>query len=98
MCSFLCHMDNKIKVLEQFHYYNIQGEVDSVFGNWAVSTNGDVVNSVYPYAIISIHLMEKDWIAEVKNKVWFRSECETDLMHALDRAKRIKKVSTNHDL
>lgn len=41
---------NKIK--EQFHYFNIQAEVDSVYGNWAVSTDGDVVNCLYPYAIL----------------------------------------------
>lgn len=34
----------KKKVLEQFHYFNIQADVDSVYGNWAVSTDGDVVN------------------------------------------------------
>ncbi len=43
---------NKAKVLEQFHYFNIQSDIDSVYGNWAVSSDGDVVNSVYPYAIL----------------------------------------------
>ena len=38
------------KVLEQFHYFNIQADIDSVYGNWAVSTDGDVVNCLYPYA------------------------------------------------
>ena len=28
-------------ILEQFHYFNIHADVDSVYGNWAVSTDGD---------------------------------------------------------
>lgn len=77
------------KVLEQFHYFNIESEVDSVFGNWAVSKDGDVVNSVYPYAILSIHLEETDWMEKMKTKVWFRPECEESLQKALERAKEL---------
>ena len=77
------------KVKEQFHYFNIESEVDSVYGNWAVSKDGDVVNSVYPYAILSIHFNEADWLEEMKTKVWFRPECENDLKMALERANEI---------
>ena len=77
------------KVMEQFHYFNIGSEVDSVFGNWAVSKDGDVVNSIYPYAILAIHLKDADWMEETKSKVWFKPECENDLYQALNRAKEI---------
>lgn len=80
---------NTEKILEQFHYFNIQAEVDSVFGNWAVSTDGDVVNTVYPYAIMGIHLMDTDWMKMIKEKVWFKPECEENLKQALKRAKDI---------
>lgn len=73
------------KVLEQFHYFNIQAEVDSVYGNWAVSKDGDVVNSVYPYAILAIHFKDTDWMKKMRTKVWFRPECEEDLRNALKR-------------
>lgn len=79
------------KIKEQFHYFNIQADVDSVFGNWAVSTEGDVVNSLFPYAILAIHLKETDWIEKMKTKVWFRSECEDSLRLALERANEILK-------
>jgi len=82
---------NENKVKEQFHYFNIQSEVDSVFGNWAVSKDGDVVNSVYPYAILSLHLKDTDWMEKLRAKVWFRPECEYNLKKALDRAKIIIK-------
>lgn len=82
-------MNNLDKVIEQFHYFNIQSEVDSIYGNWAVSKDGDVVNSVYPYAILAIHFESTNWIAKMKTKVWYRPECEHDLQHALDRAKSI---------
>ena len=80
-------MDEKIK--EQFHYFNIHADVDSVYGNWAVSTDGDVVNCLYPYAILAIHLKEIDWVEKMKTKVWFRAECEENLNNALERAKLI---------
>lgn len=82
---------NKEKILEQFHYYNIHAGIDSVYGNWAVSTNGDVVNCVYPYAILSIHFGDTDWLNKMKSKVWFRPECEEALQKALKKAKEIIK-------
>ena len=82
-------MVNETKIKEQFHYFNIQAGIDSVFGNWAVSTDGDVVNCLYPYAILSIHFHDLDWMEKMKTKVWFRPECEDDLRQALERAKMI---------
>ncbi len=82
-------MDNYNKIREQFHYFNIQSDIDSVFGNWVVSSDGDVVNSLYPYAILSIHLEDTDWLNKLKTKVWFRPECEQNLQNALERAKTI---------
>ena len=78
---------NKIK--EQFHYFNIQADIDSVYGNWAVSTEGDVVNCLYPYAILAIHFKDTDWMEKMKTKVWFRPECEEALSNALQRANQI---------
>lgn len=60
---------NEDKIKEQFHYFNIQSDVDSVYGNWAVSKKGDVVNYLYPYAILSIHFRDTDWLEKVKTKV-----------------------------
>lgn len=78
---------NKIK--EQFHYFNIQANIDSVYGNWAVSSDGDVVNYLYPYAILAIHFTDTDWVEKMKTKVWFKPECEDALADALQRAKEI---------
>lgn len=81
------------KILEQFHYFNILKDVDSVYGNWAVSTAGDVVNYVYPYAILAIHLNDGNWMQKMKTKVWFKPECEAALDKALARAKEIIELS-----
>ncbi len=77
------------KIREQFHYFNIKVDIDSVFGNWAVSKDGDVVNCLYPYAILSIHFDDTDWFEKMKKKVWFKPECEDFLRQALKRAKEI---------
>lgn len=82
------------KVLEQFHYFNILAKKDSVYGNWAVSSDGDVVNSIYPYAIMGIHLMDTNWMHEIREKFWFRPECEEHMMMALKKAK-INVLSMN---
>lgn len=79
----------KEKILEQFHYFNIHADIDSVYGNWAVSSKGDVVNVVYPYVILSIHLFDVDWMEKMKNKVWFKPEYEDSLKKALERARII---------
>ena len=82
-------MSDNPKIREQFHYFNIQSEIDSVYGNWAVSKSSDVVNCLYPYAILGIHLNDIDWIEKIKKKVWFKPECEECLEQAIDRAKEI---------
>jgi len=86
---FLSKMSKEDKVLEQFHYFNIHANIDSVFGNWAVSIDGDVVNCLYPYAILAIHLKDTNWIEKMKSKVWFKPECEETLIQALARAKEL---------
>jgi len=83
---------NKDKILEQFHYFNIHADIDSVYGNWVVSSDGDVINSVYPYAILAIHFKDTDWMEKMKTKVWFKSECEVYLRQALERAKTIIEI------
>ena len=82
---------NQDKILEQFHYFNILEEIDSVYGNWAVSTDGDVVNCLYPYAILAIHFNDADWLEKMKQKVWFKPECEDNLRKALEKAEAIIK-------
>lgn len=84
-------MEINDKVKEQFHYFNILADIDSVYGNWAVSTIGDVVNYLYPYAILAIHFKDADWLEKMKTKVWFRPECEEALKQALERANEITK-------
>lgn len=80
---------NKDKIKEQFHYFNIQADIDSVYGNWVVSTDGDVVNCLYPYAILAIHFKDIDWMEEMKTKVWFKPDCEDALINALQRARSV---------
>ena len=81
---------NEEKIKEQFHYFNIQADIDSVYGNWAVSTDGDVVNYLYPYAILAIHFNDADWLEKMKQKVWFKPECEPFLRDAVKRARQIQ--------
>lgn len=82
---------NTEKILEQLHYFNIHADIDSVSENWIVTKKGDVVNSVFPYAILAIHFKDKDWLSHLRTKAWFRPECEESLKKALVRASEIIK-------
>ena len=82
---------NEIKIKDQFHYFNITSEIDSVYGNWAVSKGADVVNYLYLYAIMSIHLNDEDWLSKLKHKVWYKTEFEQHLKQALFRAKIVQE-------
>lgn len=77
------------KIEEQFHYFNITCGIDSVFGNWAVSREGDVLNYLYPYVIMKMHIYETDWIEALRSKIWFKDECVESLEKAIERAKAI---------
>ena len=47
------------------------------------------MNYLYPYAILAIHFNDADWLEKLKQKVWFKPECEDALQNALKRAKEI---------
>ncbi len=79
-------MLDRNKAEEILHYFNIDSEIDSLYGNWAVAKNGDVVNYLYSYVIPSIHLYDEDWMWKLRGKIWFRPECENCLKEALNRA------------
>ena len=82
---------NRDKILEQFHYFSSHAYFDSFYGNWAVSAYVDLVNCLYPYAILAIHFKDTDWMEKMKTKVWFKPECEESLSNALNRAKELIK-------
>ena len=77
------------KIREQLHYFNIHSEIDSVYGNWVITKKGDVVNYVYPYAIMSIHLYDIEWLSHFENKVWFKPYDKENFNNAIERAKTI---------
>lgn len=54
-----------------------------------MSKDGDVVNYLYPYAILAINLKDINWLDMIKQKVWFKPECENALRMALKRANEI---------
>lgn len=82
----------KNKILEQLHYFNLKSSADSVFGDWVVTKDGDVVNYVYPYAIFASMVMEQDWLLDIKSKVWYNKDTFSDIDNALKRAKEILMI------
>ena len=77
------------KILEQLHYFNIQSKVDSVYGDWVVTEDGDLVNFVYPFAILHVNIEECDWLIEIKRKSWYDLGTEKHFLSAFDKALKI---------
>ena len=55
-----------------------------------MSTDGDVVNCLYPYAILAIYLKDTDWMETIKTKVWFKQECAEAIEQALARVRDLQ--------
>ena len=59
--------------------------------------NGNIFAGVMPstgYQSGAIHFNDADWLEKMKQKVWFKPECEVALRQALERAKEIQDHNT----
>lgn len=77
------------KIQEQLHYFNIHSEMDSVYGNWIVTKNGDVVNFEYPIAVLSVHLYDQEWQKQIEGKEWLDSSYKEEFKKAIKRARNL---------
>ena len=83
------------KINEVFEFYNVQSDTDSVFGNWAVSKDGDVINlenmyPIYTYQVQSTGVDE--WVDHLTEKTWFDANEEKDLRKSYMRAEEILEI------
>lgn len=79
------------EIKELYDYYNVKSDIESVFGGWTVSTDGDVINIPYRYPIYCYRLNEglDSWLDHLRSKTWFDAENECEFVKAFQRATQI---------
>ena len=56
------------KVLES---YDVKSDIDSIFQDWVVTTDGDLINVKDRCPIYSYEVNRNDWLVHLKEKKWF---------------------------
>lgn len=88
-------MDYLEKVKDVLNYYGVDSGVRSVFGNWAVTNDGDLVNIIHMYPIYShalsrvdvgfrLNLMDKDWF-DAEESIMFDLAYKKAILVACER-------------
>lgn len=88
-------MSLKEKINEVFEYYNVPSEIDSTFGDWAVSKDGDVINLEHKYPIFTKQVQSTgidEWVDHLTEKTWFDANEEKDLRKSYMRAEEILEI------
>lgn len=62
------------------------------FGDWVVTSDGDVINVENYYPIYSYQINDDEWLAQLRTKIWFSALCEVDFLKAFEKACNILKV------
>lgn len=85
-------MATKEQIRDAFDYYEVRSEVDSVYGDWVVSKDADVINVSKKYPIYTEQVKAEgldEWLDHMREKTWFDSKEDNDFQEAYSRAKEI---------
>ena len=88
-------MDYLEKVKDVLNYYGVDSGVRSIYGNWVVSNDGDLVNIIHMYPIYSyalsrvdvgfrFNLMSKDWF-DIEESIMFDLAYKKAIVVACER-------------
>ena len=84
------------EINEIFDCYEVQSEVDSTFGDWAVSKDGDVINIEHKYPIYTKQVESTgvdEWVDHLAEKTWFNPNVENDFRNSYERAEEILQIT-----
>jgi hypothetical protein len=85
-------MATQDKIKETFDSYEVKSSVDSVFGDWVVSKDADVINVEKKYPIYAAQVENSSldsWMSHMSEKTWFDFQENADFQNAFERAKEI---------
>ena len=84
------------KINEVFGVYQVPSEVDSTFGDWAVSKDGDVINVEHMYPIYTNQVQSTsvgEWVDHLTEKTWFDANEESNFTKSYARAEEILQIT-----
>lgn len=81
-------MVTRKQIEDVFDYYEVDSGIKNVYGDWAVSNGGDIVNISTKYPIYTPQLAQgkESWLSHLREKTWFDLQTESDFLHAFDDA------------
>lgn len=82
------------KIANVLDYYDVKAKVESVFGDWVVTSNGDIINVEFMYPIYSYQLKDdgfEDWNEHLQEKTWYDACTEKNFKQAYALALAISK-------
>ena len=85
-------MATRDEIKNVFDYYEVKSEVDSEYGDWVVSNDGDVINVEKKYPIYTSQVENgslNSWLEHMREKSWFDVHEDVDFQKAYKRAKEI---------
>jgi len=85
-------MATQDKIKDTLDYYEVKSGVDSIFGDWVVSKDADVINVEKKYPIYTAQVKDSSldsWMSHMSDKIWFDSQENADFQNAFERAKKI---------
>lgn len=63
------------EIISALRSYEINSDVDSIFGDWVVTTDGDLINIPRNYAIFSRDVNHDHWYLHLRgSKKWFEPD------------------------
>lgn len=66
--------------------YDVRSDVIGHYGNWVVTSDGDIINYEYAYPIYSYQVNDNEWLAQLRTKTWFNKKIETCFLEAFEAA------------
>lgn len=86
-------MVTEAKINDVLDYYEVKSGVNTVFGNWVVSNEGDIINVEFTYPIYSAQLNYgyERWHEHLEEKTWYDATVANNFKLAFDCAIKLAK-------
>lgn len=86
-------MNTKEEIEESLkEMYNVQSNVEELFGEWVVTYDGDLISIKNSYPIYSYQIDDDTWLIHLEDKTWFDEVCKNDFIKAFKKACEILKI------
>lgn len=72
--------------------YDVRSKVADIFGEWIVTSDGDLISLKNSYPIYSNNINDDTLLIHLQDKTWFDRKCEQDFIKAFEKACNILSI------